>query len=219
MPAFKDLTGLSISNFTVMSRAADQGNRVTWLCRCICGSDHLVESRNLLGGSVQSCGCLSNALRSSNNPNNNGNTSNYAYRPWCMMKNRCNNPNYTHYQYYGGLGITVCPTWQDSFQSFLHDMGPRPVGYTLDRIDGEGDYTPENCRWASKAEQVYNREYTRLFDIYGTLMNLREIANMFDLEFISLTNAINRGWDLWIYISIKQETRVTDYQVNGLDFS
>lgn len=205
MPAFIDLTGQVFNNLTVISRAPNNANRVAWNCLCICGNTHVVESRHLNSGEVKSCGCLSNELRSLNNPNNNGNPSNPAYKSWIMMKQRCYNPNYTHYVYYGGLGITVYQPWIDSFEEFITYMGPRPDGYTLDRIDSTLGYYPGNVRWASRATQVYNRDYTRLYNVYGTDLNLREIANLFDVDFISLSNAINRGWDLMLWISIQLE--------------
>lgn len=72
------------------------------------------------------------------------------------MKQRCYNPKHVHYTYYGGRGISVCDRWLNSFGAFVEDMGPRPEGYTLDRIEGDKDYSPENCRWASKREQREN---------------------------------------------------------------
>lgn len=80
-----------------------------------------------------------------------------GYRSWSMMKQRCNNPNYTHYSYYGGRGIKVCERWND-FRNFYEDMGARPSPqHSLDRIDNDGNYEPDNCRWATKLEQVLNR--------------------------------------------------------------
>jgi hypothetical protein len=83
-----------------------------------------------------------------------------TYRTWICMKSRCNNPKQSSYSYYGGRGIKICPEWNDNFQNFLNDMGVRPKGKTLDRINNDGNYEPKNCRWATIKQQNTNRDNT-----------------------------------------------------------
>jgi hypothetical protein len=134
-----------------------------WECSCACGTTTIVSGSNLRGGHTKSCGCRvkthsgrwSHGLLS--NPINKP-----TYRIWIQMKARCLNPNYTHWRYYGGKGITICPQWIDSFETFLNDMGLRPDGLTIDRIDPLGNYEPDNCRWVSQKTQVRNRSTNKL---------------------------------------------------------
>jgi len=96
------------------------------------------------------------------------------------MKKRCNNPNYKHYCYYGGKGVKVCARWMEprgaGFKNFLEDMGPRPLGLTLDRKNGDGDYEPSNCRWATKQEQVCNRKANIFIEWNGENLTLTQWA-------------------------------------------
>lgn len=130
-----------------------------WLCQCDCGKTVIVVAGNLRSGATKSCGCL--ALGESN-PNfrhgqGKSGTQSPTYRTWCAMITRCTNPKQKCWKHYGGRGIGICQRWRESFPAFLEDMGERPKGRSLDRRDVNGDYTPENCRWATWSEQVRNR--------------------------------------------------------------
>jgi hypothetical protein len=97
------------------------------------------------------------------------------YKVWLQMRDRCKNPNNTHYSYYGGRGISVSTEW-NSFKTFIADMGRRPKGYSLDRIDPNGNYSRENCRWATKIEQANNTRDNRKVEWNGKVYGIRELS-------------------------------------------
>lgn len=156
-----DLTGQRFGRLVVLAYAASKRNRRTWTCRCDCGRGAVVSSDALRGGRTVSCGCRQASVLGDSTRTHGGSRT-PVHRVWNTMKYRCYNPNSPEYPYYGGRGIQVCERWQNSFAAFRSDMGPRPAGGSIDRIDPDGNYEPGNCRWATQREQVRNSRAAKL---------------------------------------------------------
>lgn len=138
-----------------------------WLCRCDCGTVKPVLGKSLQSGNSKSCGCVWKTRPGSRK---HGRSNSYTYTTWRGMKDRCENPRHSSFKSYGGRGIRICERWQ-SFEGFFADMGERPRGMTLDRIDRDGDYSPENCRWATPAEQAGNLPHARRIEHNGRVLS------------------------------------------------
>ena len=160
MSAVRNLVGLKVGRLSVIDRAGSSSKgRALWRCRCECGSEKVVLGTNLVGGRSTSCGCLTKERTrevSSENNRKHGLHGTPTYRSWRAMKSRCSNPNRHDRHIYLARGIKVCDRWL-RFENFLADMGERPDGTSLDRIDNDGHYEPGNCRWATPKEQRANQ--------------------------------------------------------------
>ena len=116
---------------------------------------------------------------------------------WRSMIHRCHSPNSTSYKYYGAKGITVCKRWRDSFETFCADMGPRPHGREIERIDNDGPYSPQNCRWATRREQAQNKSNSRLLTYEGRTQTMAAWARDLGVHPSALLYRLNKpGWTL-----------------------
>jgi len=156
-----DLVGKQFSRWTVLSRGPNSdAGQTRWFCRCACGTMGLVQAASLKrADGIGSCGCakLELLIKRSTKHGHATNGISPTYHSWAGMKARCLDPHSTHYKYYGKKGVKVCDRWRNSFENFLADMGEKPRKRSLDRINTYGDYSPENCRWATPKEQASNK--------------------------------------------------------------
>ena len=142
-------------------------------CQCACGALADVSLTHLRSGGTASCGCLGKK-----NATRHGKRYTPTYEIWKTMRQRCVNPRNRKFRLYGGRGISVCDRWLNSFVSFLEDMGERPEGCSIDRINNDGNYEPGNCRWATRTQQARNTRQTTLITFGGHTRCLTEWAGI-----------------------------------------
>lgn len=152
-----DMKGMRFEKLVVIERIGTQNGQALWRCVCDCGKESNVIGQNLRYGRQKSCGCLDYERKTIHGATKN-NKRTPEYTTWRAMKSRCYRKNDVEYDNYGGSGVTVCDRWIHSFENFLEDMGQKPSKkHTIDRIDGRGNYEPNNCRWSTGSAQIVNQ--------------------------------------------------------------
>lgn len=190
---FINLTGKQFGRWSVFEKTGSTTNGTAlWRCVCQCGSVRDVKSSRLLAGRSKSCGCLSKEV-AKNQKTTHGMSRTALYKLWSSMKARCGNPRAMNYSMYGGRGITVCNRWK-KFENFYADMHPRPVGTTLERMDNNKGYSPENCRWATPFDQGQNKRNNRLYEIHGSIYTLSDVSRKFRIPINTFRSRLVRGW-------------------------
>lgn len=204
----RDLTGQRFGMLTAIKLDTERSGKVKyWLCDCDCGSvNHSAQMGHLTcSGRVRSCGCNSNPTGSKSHANIHGMAYSREYKTWQSMKERCYSKNAPNYELYGGRGITICDEWLNSFESFFADMGVRPKNCTIDRIDVNGNYCKNNCRWSDDVEQNNNRRNSHLVRHNGETKSVSQWSRDLGLERSYLSKWLNKdkGRTLADYLSKK----------------
>lgn len=193
--------GTRYGRLTAISIHGVTGKSVTLVrCACDCGVEHVARLGDLRSGGTLSCGCLQRERASEasrTHGQKRGGKVSPEYRAWQNMKTRCLDPRNAGYKNYGGRGITVCDRWLNSFEAFLQDMGQKPgPEYSIDRIDNSLSYNPDNCCWATRADQNRNTRRTKMLSFNGETLCLADWAERTGIPAQTLARRIARGWSL-----------------------
>lgn len=165
-PNTKNISGKRFGHLVVLGVSHSRkcpnykGTVLYWKCLCDCGNEIAIPAPSLNSGDAKSCGCYQKQ-RTSEASITHGLRRSSEYAIWNTMKQRCENPSNPAYKNYGGRGIDVCESWRNSFERFYSDMGSRPIGLTIERINNDGNYEPANCKWATYKEQAGNKRNTK----------------------------------------------------------
>lgn len=195
MGSKRDLTGQRFGRLTVISEAGRKHGGVVWLCKCDCGTEKEIMSATLLQGTTVSCGCYNRDVITKHNKSRSK-----LYRTYQCMVDRCKNPKSPEWKRYGGRGIKVCDEWLNDKAEFFD--WALANGYeeaergkcTIDRIDNDGDYTPENCRWVTMKEQARNRSNNANLEYGGETHCLSEWAEILGENYAKLASRHRRHW-------------------------
>lgn len=192
---FIDLSGERFGSLVTLKRVENnKNNDVQWLCQCDCGKTLIVTTQSLRNGRTKSCGCYKQKCVE-NMKTCDGESDTKLHRVWCNIKTRCTNPNYDKYKYYGGKGVKMCDEWQHSFLAFkkwCYENG-WDESLEIDRIDNNGDYSPDNCRCITHKANCRNRSTSRKYEIDGIEMCLSEIAERYCISEKTIRYRLNCG--------------------------
>ena len=200
MGKLKDYSGEKFGRLTVIKRVENNKyNQVRWLCKCDCGNEKIVLANNLRNGETKSCGCLKKEQDYINIAHIKHNKSNTRlYNIWEHMKHRCNNPNSKRHEFYYDKGIKVCDEWQNDFMNFYNwaiNNGYQD-NLTIDRINNDGNYEPNNCRWATVTEQNNNQSTNIKIKYNNNIYTMKQFCKKYNLKRETLDYRLKNNWDI-----------------------
>lgn len=204
----KDISGQRFGRLVVLSFVGTTSDRkAKWLCQCDCGNRSVHTGKRLRTSHTQSCGCLRQEVAARKNTTH-GMTHTTEYTIWAGILDRCYRKNNEAYPRYGGRGITVCDRWRESFENFYTDMGERPAReYSIDRINNDLGYSPDNCRWATGIEQCNNTRRNHILEFGGERLTVTQWARKLGIQRSTLNDRVQRGWPVEIILTTPVKTR------------
>lgn len=195
MSKSESLSGSRFGRLVALEMVSAPKERQRWSVRCDCGTKKTVLRSHLVTGKTKSCGCLKSEMAIAMNAAraDHGMWKSREFILWMRMIQRCTDPNVDSFENYGGRGIKVCDRWLASFKNFYADMGPRPAGMSIDRIDVNGNYAPENCRWADAETQANNRRNCKHVELFGEMLTAPQIARRYGISKSTVVRRIAAG--------------------------
>lgn len=185
-----EMIGKRFGRLIAIEEAGKGANGFKYLFKCDCGNEKVISGPVVRSGKASSCGCLKSETMSAKNFVH-GLIHSGSYKSWCAMKSRCNNANQTANKRYANLGYD--PNWE-LFENFVKDMGERPIGMTLDRIDNNKGYSKENCRWATSKQQNRNTRRNVLITHNGKTQCMKDWAEETGIPYPTIQDRVRRGW-------------------------
>lgn len=205
-----DITGQRFGRLVVLGRSNRKcGHGTYWLCKCDCGNETVAESHSLRAGTTRSCGCLNNETRGKATTKHGRANKERLYSIWCSMRARCERSTASAYANYGGRGIRVCDEWHDyaNFRKWAFSNGyeddVRGVFCSIERIDNDGNYSPENCKFVTAKEQANNRRSCKKYTIGGVTKNATEWAAEYGICASRVLARLESGWSIEDALTVK----------------
>jgi len=194
----QELSGQRFGRLTVINQADNKSGRVCWNCKCECGNTKIISAKTLLNGGTQSCGCLRQQMIAQKNTKHGKSIRGQVtpeYLTWCEIIKRTENPSCLGFKNYGGRGISMCQEWRESFETFLNDMGKKPTPlHSIERINNESNYSPLNCKWASRKEQNRNKRNNVFLTHEGKTMCIKEWSEHLGIPAPTLYTRKRKNW-------------------------